>query len=120
MKLGNIIANTFLRLTMCHVVGQIRQVWVKGSFNLKNGATSVILDKNNTKYNFYVSFEGSSSCKHIGQMWSKGQSRWADNDKECKMRKHISIRVNSRIPVQIIIIINYYNQSNRQSRKVVS
>ena len=39
-------------------------------------------------------------------MGSKDQTRWADNDKGCKMRKHISIRVNSRIPVQIILIIN--------------
>ena len=68
--------------------------------------TSVILDKNNAKYNFYSSCEGSSTCKYIGQMGSKGQTRWADNDKGCKMRKHISIRVNSRRLVHIIIIIN--------------
>ena len=56
--------------------------------------TSVILDKNNAKYNFYGSCEGSSTCKYIGQMGSKGQTRWADNNKGSKTRKHISIRVN--------------------------
>ena len=82
--------------------------------NEENRFTSVILDKNNAKYNFYGSYEGSSTCKYIGlgQMRSKCQTRWADNDKGCKMRKHINIRVQSRIPVQIITIINYYNQSN--------
>ena len=54
----------------------------------------------------------SSTCKYIGQMGSKSRTRWADNGKWCKMRKLISIRVNSRIPVDIIIIINYNNQSN--------
>ena len=39
-------------------------------------------------------------------MLSKCQTRWADNDKRSKMRKHINIRVNSKIPVHIIIIIN--------------
>ena len=77
--------------------------------NEENILTSVILDKNNAKYNFYGSCEGSSTCKYIGQMGSKGQIRWTDNDKGCKMRKHISIRVNGRIPVQIVIIINYFN-----------
>ena len=80
--------------------------------NKENRLTSVMLDKNNAIYNFYGSCEGSSTCKYTCQMGPKGQTWWADNDKECKMRKHISIRVNSRIPVQIIIIINYYNQSN--------
>ena len=77
--------------------------------NEENRLTSFILDTNNAKYNFYGSCEGSSTCKYIGQMGSKGQTRWADNDKGCKMRKHISIRVNSRIPVQIIITIKYCN-----------
>ena len=58
--------------------------------NEENRLTSVISDKNNAKYNFYGSCEGSSTCKYR----SKGQTRWADNDKGCKMRKHISIRVN--------------------------
>ena len=78
----------------------------------ENRLTSVILDKTNAKYNFYGSCEGSSTCKYIGQVGSKCQTRLADNDNGCKMRKHISIRVNSRIPVQIMIIINYCNQSN--------
>ena len=62
--------------------------------NEENRPTSVILDKNNAKYNFYGSCEGSSTCKYIGQMGSKGQTQWTDNDKGSKMRKHISIRVN--------------------------
>ena len=79
--------------------------------NEENRLTSVILDKNNAKYNFYGSCEGSSTCKYIGQMGSKGRTRRADNGKGCKMRKHIIIIVNSR-KVQIMIIINYYTQSN--------
>ena len=62
--------------------------------NEENRLTSVILDKNNAKYNFYGSCEGSSTGKYIGQMGVKGSTRWADNDKGCKIRKHISIRVN--------------------------
>ena len=81
--------------------------------NEENRLTSVILDKNNAKHNFYGSCEGSSTCKCIGQMWSKCQTRWAANDKGCKMRKHINIRVNSRIQVQIIII----NQIQRLTHK---
>ena len=47
MKLGNTITSTYFlntgqRLTMRHVVGQIKvkigPVWVKGSFNCENGA----------------------------------------------------------------------------------
>ena len=74
--------------------------------NEENTLTSVTLDKNNAKYNFYGSCEGSSTCKYIDEMLSKCQTRWADNDKGSKMRKHINIRVNSKIPVHIIIIIN--------------
>ena len=70
---------------MCHVVGQIKvkldQFGSKVHSTLKivqneeNRLTSVILDKNNAKYNFYCSCEGSSTCKSIGQMGSKGQTR---------------------------------------------
>ena len=52
---------------MRQVVGPIRPVWVKGSFNFKNGANwrkqTHISDirQNNAKYNFYGSCEGSST-----------------------------------------------------------
>ena len=62
------------------LLSQIRPVWVKGSFNSKNGAkkeenrlTSEILDKNHAKYNFYGSGEGSSTCKYIGQKVKLGR-----------------------------------------------
>ena len=43
--------------------------------NEENRLTSVILDKSNGN-----TISKSSACKYIGQMGSKGQSGWSDND----------------------------------------
>ena len=62
---------------MCQVVGQTKveldqfgsKVYstLKIVQNEENRLTSVILDKNNAKYNFYGSCERSSTCKYIYQ-----------------------------------------------------